>query len=511
MKNNTACFSKACFEAALCLVILLSLSSANLFAQGTWSASPALPAIGRQLAISFAVNGKVYAGTGWNSGYRNDLFVFDPATNIWTTLSNTPFLARQGAVAFTDGTKAFVFSGSSSNNKRTDLWEYFSATDTWVQRTSCPKGFFGASSFVLGDKAYVIGGGFYPQSPETLCWRYDMANDTWLQMNDFSGPGRYFANTFVLNGEAYYGLGTSSSSHSSVYKDFWKYNEAADTWSPISDIPGAARQGAFSFAMCNKAFVGNGASLYGGPTNYNDMYSYDAPTDTWTAETGFPSVGMAYSQAVVVGDDAYVGTGRLPGNSFLKNFWKFTCNSSPLPIELIHFDLVDDGEDVKTYWSTATETNNDYFTILRSKDGVIFQQIGMVPGGGNSNSQINYEFYDNAPYSGISYYQLKQTDFDGTSFLSNIVPIYRKPSSIINIYPNPAENELQVYIGSAINSSTTVEVINNIGQKVINNNYNIEMGNTTLIINVSSLTTGIYNIRAISSTGEYFHQEFVKR
>lgn len=88
---------------------------------------------------------------------------------------------------------------------------------------------------------------------------------------------------------------------------------------------------------------------------------------------------------------------------------------TPLPIELISFEGVRDGDKVRLNWSTATETNNDYFLVERSEDGIHFNSIGKVNGAGNSLSMKNYYLYDSNPFESINYYRLKQTDFNTNS------------------------------------------------------------------------------------------------
>lgn len=89
-----------------------------------------------------------------------------------------------------------------------------------------------------------------------------------------------------------------------------------------------------------------------------------------------------------------------------------------LPITLLSFHAeVKDGL-VHTNWVTASEVNNDFFTLERSKDGSSWEVVGTVDGAGDSNTELNYAYVDDAPYSGISYYRLRQTDFDGTTTIS---------------------------------------------------------------------------------------------
>jgi hypothetical protein len=87
---------------------------------------------------------------------------------------------------------------------------------------------------------------------------------------------------------------------------------------------------------------------------------------------------------------------------------------SALPIELLSFEAKSADNAVDLSWTTATEINNDYFTIEKSKSGFDFFEVCRVDGAGNSISPIYYEFSDKDPLDGISYYRLRQTDYDGT-------------------------------------------------------------------------------------------------
>ncbi len=88
-------------------------------------------------------------------------------------------------------------------------------------------------------------------------------------------------------------------------------------------------------------------------------------------------------------------------------------SNSPLPIEFIYFNAKAINNSVQLEWATATEVNNDFFTIERSMDGKWWDVVTHINGAGNTNHLTRYDFIDNNPYSGISYYRLKQTDYDG--------------------------------------------------------------------------------------------------
>ena len=95
-----------------------------------------------------------------------------------------------------------------------------------------------------------------------------------------------------------------------------------------------------------------------------------------------------------------------------------------LPIELISFT----GEEIDDYnflkWITASEINNDFFTIEKSLDGINFEPLNNIDGAGNSTSILHYSLTDNLPYE-ITYYRLRQTDFNGIFKDSEIIAVTR--------------------------------------------------------------------------------------
>ena len=95
-----------------------------------------------------------------------------------------------------------------------------------------------------------------------------------------------------------------------------------------------------------------------------------------------------------------------------------------LPVELtMLYGICIDENTVELRWQTASETNNDYFTILRSFDGINFEEIGIVMGAGTTTEFHNYEYYDTDEKEGVVYYKLRQTDFDGNTTESKVIAV----------------------------------------------------------------------------------------
>lgn len=123
------------------------------------------------------------------------------------------------------------------------------------------------------------------------------------------------------------------------------------------------------------------------------------------------------------------------------------CFTGVLPVELISFNAIANDNVVEINWSTASQLNNDYFTIERSTNGEKFTELFKVDGAGTSVQQIDYFEQDLYPLPGTSYYRLKQTDFDGTSAYSQTVAIKRSTSTgVLTVYPNPTNAQEAFFI-----------------------------------------------------------------
>lgn len=135
-----------------------------------------------------------------------------------------------------------------------------------------------------------------------------------------------------------------------------------------------------------------------------------------------------------------------------------TCSRTPVraisncvtPVTWTSFYLVpQDDNSCKLVWSTADETNNEYFAIERSVDGINFETIATISGAGNRDIASNYFYVDNTPLSGTSYYRITQHDFDG-KFSSTAMRPYSSLGLIeVTTYPNPFQNNTTLLVSGA--------------------------------------------------------------
>lgn len=145
-------------------------------------------------------------------------------------------------------------------------------------------------------------------------------------------------------------------------------------------------------------------------------------------------------------------------------------NVSTLPIELLDFKATNKNcSKISLQWSTASEVNNDYFTIQKSYDGIKFVDLSYIPGTGNSNSVISYEYIDSFLEKRLTYYRLKQTDYDGNFRYSRIIYFDASicDSQEVIYFPNPSNGILNLHVGlSDYLINYDVEITNSLGQIV---------------------------------------------
>ena len=179
-----------------------------------------------------------------------------------------------------------------------------------------------------------------------------------------------------------------------------------------------------------------------------------------------------------------------------------------LPVELINFQAETRGDEVVLNWATASEINNDYFTIERSIDGVSFESIAEIKGAGNSNATLDYETIDASPIRGTNYYRLIQTDFDGTTIKSHTVNVVFEKGET-SVFPNPVTTVLYVTTENFKNHEVEYGIYDILGNEI--SRQKIEVWNGRFEINeVKGLSTGTYFIKVLSQGEDAFVQKIQK-
>lgn len=168
-----------------------------------------------------------------------------------------------------------------------------------------------------------------------------------------------------------------------------------------------------------------------------------------------------------------------------------------LPIELLYFNAEPCQDGVCLKWETATEIDNDYFTLERSYDGINYNNLANTPGSGTTNTPKSYFYTDENPGTGIIYYKLKQTDYDGKFEYFPPVSVNISENKVeleINkIYPNPFQSSFTIEFNMTSEEEINIQVINANGQVVIQRSeYAYEGLNQIRIDDDRDLAAGYY-------------------
>jgi len=163
-------------------------------------------------------------------------------------------------------------------------------------------------------------------------------------------------------------------------------------------------------------------------------------------------------------------------------------------------------------WSTATEYNNDYFTISRSTDGINFTPVATVDGAGNSSNVLNYNLLDKNAPAGLSYYRLVQTDFNGQKSAPVDITLTRGEIKfgITQLMPVPTNANLEVGFASATKNMVTMTIHNVEGKLISTQNVEANTGFNTIRLDVSAYASGVYFI-TINNGNEVATGRFVKQ
>ena len=182
----------------------------------------------------------------------------------------------------------------------------------------------------------------------------------------------------------------------------------------------------------------------------------------------------------------------------------------PLPVELVSFEGKCTENKQALSWQTASEHNNDYFTLEQSENGVDFYHLEKVVAAGNSSSIITYEYeIDNS--RGGDYFRLSQTDMDGHIEVFNTVYLVcEKQSNELSIFPNPGNELIEIRTPLIQNEEVSL-VFTALDGRVI---YNLSIAKNVdaRTIDVSAFEAGVYNVCLVDVNGNLYgeRKRFVK-
>ncbi len=248
-------------------------------------------------------------------------------------------------------------------------------------------------------------------------------------------------------------------------------------------------------------------------------FARDAFTGTLTVDTEFPdginSVdGLNGARFIAIApDDNFLFTVSSADDA-VSTF----ASPAILPIELVSFEgILNGNQHVNLEWTTASETNNDYFAIERSTDGIEFSTIGQLSGASFSTQAIQYSYIDQLPADGINYYRLKQVDADEAYTYSKVIMVDNQPSVadpvFMMLYPNPCQSNCQIMLANLdVHDHPELELLihNATGQQVAQETITPLTSSATLTLPaIDQYPKGLYLVTVIINESEILTEKLV--
>lgn len=214
--------------------------------------------------------------------------------------------------------------------------------------------------------------------------------------------------------------------------------------------------------------------------------------------------------------NVFAGEGRLLSHGYAlrkycTSFSEYAIGGGgeAIPIELLGFDAKLENRVVQLSWSTATETNNELFVVEKS-NGTDFTEVTKINGSGNSSVRRHYSAADEKPFSGVSYYRLRQIDFNGDHQFSKIISVNNaNTGNQMVIFPNPASREVKIKFLNPVPKAEVV-IFNQHGTISYNKTYLTSEDSHSIELNLwNDLIPGIYYLQVSTGTGDLAIQQII--
>ena len=178
---------------------------------------------------------------------------------------------------------------------------------------------------------------------------------------------------------------------------------------------------------------------------------------------------------------------------------KYVPLTGVLPLVFTEFSAINQSGHTVVNWQTANEINSDYFSVEKSKDGVVFSEVGKLTA--NHAATSHYSFTDDDLTGGNTCYRIKETDADGNFAYSKTISLHAAMASAFRIVPNPARNTCVLYFEATVSETATVRLFDMNGKLVKQITANGKQA--TIAVTLSDVAAGMYLCTVQSGDQQY--------
>jgi Secretion system C-terminal sorting domain len=184
----------------------------------------------------------------------------------------------------------------------------------------------------------------------------------------------------------------------------------------------------------------------------------------------------------------------------LQQLYKVDTGGGILPLHNFTLTVTLKEGTVFLKWVAENEMNTEKFVIQRSTDGNSFKNMGELPPTGPINILTEYNSSDDilGVTGNVAYYRIKAEDNRGNFAYSNVVPVRLSKADGFSFWPNPFSTSLNLSYNANLSTSIRVEMYDNGGRRVIQQQFTVNRGMNQLSVNgAEGLSHGLYHVRII--------------
>ena len=288
---------------------------------------PDFPGEARDDACGFSLIGKIYYGCGidFYYNYRKDWWSYDTVNNQWTQISDLPGSPRQYATVVTSNERAFLIGGQTDTGFTNEVFVFQAGTARWKVAGRAPfRPRAAAFSFCIGEKIYY-GSGRSNNERFNDFYSYNIVEDRWKKLDDLPFGARDEVTAFAAMGYGYAMLGRDGEES---YRDVWEFDPQLEVWMKREDYPGNARSYAEAVQEPGGAFIIGGQDEYG--ALLSDVYYYDAEVDAWIKMMDLEYGPLRGVTPVRLGNTIYVIGGITEGFTRVRKMQKLQLNAAEI-------------------------------------------------------------------------------------------------------------------------------------------------------------------------------------
>ncbi len=439
-------------------------------------------------------------------------------TNTMSLLNNVSTYAAPGYFTLTIGqtywfsvtsNTSFGCTGTYSVNVNNPVDPDPPGTDCKTAQVLCAGGTYAGAANLWGTQELNYNGVY--ASPQ-CCNLNEEINSSWYVINILTGGTLTFTLQAVDGTDDY---------------DYAMYKGATCTlgqpiscnysaWPGITGINTANCTGGVTGSPCSRGVstCANDGAPSGAPalatscdgcSNFTNSWNYDAAS-TWNS-----TLNVATGDVYIF----YVNGYTPSSGSYNFTFGGTAVLGCTLPvvlsISLLNFTATLNGNQVDLNWSTASETDNKYFTVERSSDGKNFEELTQVKGAGNSTEKRNYSAIDYMPLSGTSYYRLSQTDFYGVTNPLTIASVNNTANDgMFTVVPNPTSGIVNINYSCASATTGILNLYDGNGTLQLSKEITCVTGNNKTQLDLGDKASGIYLV-TFTTNDKYYRTKLMKR